>query len=76
MAEGSCPADFVQVSEDGTHLVRNRNGGPEKFYFSGANCYFTMVRSAEYPSHLGAPLKADTRVLLGNHRLGLCIRPV
>ena len=46
MSEGSCPLDFIQVSEDGTHFVRNRLGGPERFYFSGANCYYTLVRSA------------------------------
>ena len=50
MAEGSCPLDFIQVSEDGTHFVRDRMGGPERFYFSGANCYYTMVRTASGPN--------------------------
>ena len=39
MSEDTCPAGFIQVSEDGTHFVRN--GLP--FYFSGANCYYCMV---------------------------------
>ena len=35
-----CPPDFVRVASDGSKF--EVNGAP--FYFSGANCYYMMVR--------------------------------